>query len=523
MSVEAVTLRLACESAEMRARLDALSREIPFVIERTIDLSCESLDVEGCAVLLIEQRALTDGLAERTFSINHANGDMLSIVLVTAPRENVDAQLLAAGALDVVDDGPGLRAQLTRALAAARRIGAMQSERARLTSDLAHREVLSALGTLAAGVGHEINNPCGAILANATAAKSDLEALLARPRILRVDALDTFAADWLESLDDCIHAARRIHQVVKSLGALSRRSEVLTPELVDVNEEIKLVLRLIGKEAQSGAQFELTLAPDLPKIRLPMTALGQIVTNLTVNALQALNESRPQNARISIRTMFDAASVLLEISDNGNGIAPEILGKIFEPFFTTKAAGEGTGLGLSITRALVERSGGEILAANQPRGGACFRVVFPRSDSGAGAHNGVPAIVSPKGKLRVLIVDDDELSLRAIERSLRAEFDCTCVTSAADAIVRLRGDDSLDAVLSDVVMPGTSGVGLYDQLCASFPRLAARTVFISGGISSPALLDRLTRTGRPLVGKPVEPRELARVLRTLDSSEVPRA
>src|SRR5439155_575314 len=136
-----------------------------------------------------------------------------------------------------------------------------------------------ALGLLAAGVSHEVNNPCGAILANMTALREDLESILAMPRFQRLDALEGNAADWLEATGDCIQAARRIHAIVKTLNVFSRRSDSAEPTEIDVNEEIGTVLRLIGKEVKFQAKFEVQFTNDLPRIIGPPNIITQAMTN----------------------------------------------------------------------------------------------------------------------------------------------------------------------------------------------------------------------------------------------------
>jgi CheY-like chemotaxis protein/anti-sigma regulatory factor (Ser/Thr protein kinase) len=284
--------------------------------------------------------------------------------------------------------------------------------------------------------------------------------------------------------------------------------------VIDVNEDIRTVMRLIGKEVSFQAEFEVLLNPFLPRIMAAPNSITQIVTNLVVNALQAL-ETSTGTPKVSVRTDFDDEHVLLEVADNGPGIPAEMLTKVFDPFFTTKPTGKGTGLGLAITRQLVQKMKGEIFVDNQPGGGALFSVVIERGDAvyeiGATEQRIMPA----NGRLRVLLLDDDELILRSLTRSLSPHFECQAVAQARLALDMLSSDGDYDAVVSDVVMPEMNGLEFWTALEHTRPELALKTVFISGGITSEQLRVRVSDTGRPCLTKPVDMSELIRTIRRL--------
>jgi CheY-like chemotaxis protein len=206
---------------------------------------------------------------------------------------------------------------------------------------------------------------------------------------------------------------------------------------------------------------------------------------------------------------------MLEVVDNGPGIAAEHLEKIFDPFFTTKGVGEGTGLGLSITRSLVQKAGGEILVESAPGEGARFRLVFERPEASVTISSPPPSLPPATNRLRVMIIDDDELTLRSIERSLGSDFECIAVSEARRAIELLGRDSHVDAILTDVVMPVMNGFEFYGALAESNPRLAERVVFLSGGITSETLRKRIESTGRRFLGKPLDLQELVQTIRSL--------
>jgi signal transduction histidine kinase/CheY-like chemotaxis protein len=479
---------------------------------RALDQAEALTDLHTLHLLFLEQHGPIDEISPRIYSIAWANPDLMIAVVVREHRPEDDRTLLQTGAFDVLDPGPHMEARLVHTVAAARRVVALQEERSRLGAELAQRNKLSALGVLAAGVSHEINNPCAAILSNISVVRDQLEALLARPRFQRVNSLDAFASDWIEALGDCVNAANRIHNIVKTLNVFSRKSDSAASIPTDINEEIRTVMRLIAKEIRFHAEIEVDLSPDFPLILAPPNSVTQIVTNLVVNALQAM-EGASEPPRLSIATQFDDNQVMLQVADNGPGIPPEAINFIFDPFFTTKAIGKGTGLGLSITQELVRKLGGEIFAESTLGKGACFSVVIERTEMvRASARNNdyLPPITE---RLRVLLLDDDELILRSMHRSLSPHFECQTSVDARKALSLLESDGEFDAVVSDVVMPEMNGLEFWTHLGLSHPNLALRTVFISGGITSEALRVRVTDTGRPCLLKPVDMSELIRTIR----------
>jgi signal transduction histidine kinase/CheY-like chemotaxis protein len=510
-----LTARVAYERAATLERLRAAAPEAGLVIEGDVDATrdLDLTDLQGCELLILEQRDPAEALAPRLFSITSATPDVIVVVLVAAPRGGNDTVLLRAGAFDVLDDGPDLETNLAHVAAAARRVVSLQEERARLSSELSHQEKLSALGVLAAGVSHEINNPCAAILSNMHVVREQLEGLMARPRFHRAEALEQLSNEWLEAIGDTISAANRIESIVKTLNVFSRKSETLAPVITDINEEIRTVMRLIGKEVRFQADFSVNLNPLLPRMMSPPNSITQIITNLVVNALQALESSRSERPSVCIATDFDDDYLMLEVVDNGPGIPQDLLTRIFDPFFTTKPIGKGTGLGLSITQQLVEKLGGEIFAESYPGQGAKFRVVVQRTDTQQHAPGEMLQMPPATERLRVLLLDDDELILRSLQRSLSAHFECQVAAKARAALQLLDDDGDFDAVVSDVVMPEMNGLDFWVELGAHHPDLASRTVFISGGITSERLRVKVSDTGRPCLSKPLDMSELIKTIR----------
>jgi signal transduction histidine kinase/ActR/RegA family two-component response regulator len=495
-------------SQELRAHIEALAPSLglePRVVE-ALDPEVSS----GVHLLLLEELRSPADAAPRVLSISSAFPDALVVVLVPAPRRAYQA-LLAGGAFDVVERDE-LAEHLLHTVTAARRVFRAEIEQRRLRADVAHGDRLEAMGMLVAAIGHEINNPCSAILANATTMREQLEAVLARSPPLQQRAVEAAAADWLEMLGDSIGATLRVRDIIRTLGMFSRKADDAPPAPLALNDEIHAVLRLVGKELVFQVSVELDLAAGLPAIRARPASIMQIVTNLVVNALQA-TESRSEGRVLRVRTSAEEHRVMLEIADNGVGMTPDVIAQIFDPFFTTKGPGKGTGLGLFVTRELVAECGGEIFVDSEPGVGTTFRVFFPPA-AGLGER---PRSTQPPPcgqQLRLLVIDDDQAVLRATTRLLGREFDCTSASTVFEAN-QLLATQRFDVVLADVLMPDGNGVDLFEASTARDPSLARCFVFTSGGVVSKDLRDRLVATGRPVLEKPADRHELRRVLRAV--------
>ena len=232
------------------------------------------------------------------------------------------------------------------------------TEKRRLESILAQSEKLAALGQLAAGVAHEINNPLTAIIANAQLLQREL-------------APDD---EMQESVDLIARAGARATQVVRNLLDFARK-EQYPLSLIDVNETIQRSLALVQHELQ-GRSIRLVFTPDpaLPPIHASQDHLQGLWLNLVMNALDAIEHD---HGELHVSTHAAPGEIRAVIADNGKGIPPERLRRIFEPFYTTKAPGRGTGLGLSVCERVVKQHGGQILVESQVGVGTSFTVVLP--------------------------------------------------------------------------------------------------------------------------------------------------
>ncbi|WP_437735523.1 ATP-binding protein [Sorangium sp. So ce1335] len=273
---------------------------------------------------------------------------------------------------DVQDRGIVLRDGSGKAY---RMLGAVSdvTERRQLETRLLLADRMASLGTLAAGVAHEINNPLAYMVTNVDFARKELRA---RGAAARVDAL-------VSALDEAAEGGARVRHIVSGLKTFSRADDGALGR-VEVDRVIQLVLRMAQQQIRSKARLVLDLGP-VPPVHANEAQLGQVILNLLVNAAQALPDGNEAENEIRISTAAAPPDrVRIEVRDTGPGIAPELRSRIFDPFFTTKPIGEGTGLGLAICHGIVASFGGEIGVESEVGRGACFRVLLPawRADAG---------------------------------------------------------------------------------------------------------------------------------------------
>ena len=375
-------------------------------------------------------------------------------------------------------------------------IATTRDVRDRLRAEATER--LASLGTLAAGVAHEINNPLSYVLGNLSFVKESLSS----------GALAGLGEEERSALVEAIHGAERVRDVVRALRAYSRPGEG-PPDRIDVAEELRRALRLVANTIQHRARVVEEIG-DAPVVLARANELGQVFVNLLVNAGQAARADAPGGAEIVVRCGATAdGRAAVEIADNGVGIPMELQGRVFEPFFTTKAVGEGTGLGLSICHGIVTRLGGSIAFESEPGAGTRFTVLLPGAGD-APVPEASQEVAPPRG--HILVVDDDPAVTRALARLLGRSAQVSVETGPEQALARLVAEPPPDAILCDVMMPGLSGPGFHDRLRTIDPALARRVVFITGGAVTDAMAAAVAATGQPCVEKPPESEALARAI-----------
>jgi signal transduction histidine kinase len=372
-----------------------------------------------------------------------------------------------------------------------------------LRDRLAHTERLAAIGQLAAGVTHEINNPAAYVVANLTSMLDLVEELNTE----RFEADDKRKiGDLREMLRENLEGMARIRSIAGDLRTFARigSNEV---SMVDLNECVASACKIAKAEIRQRAHLVQELG-DLPRIPGSPGKLAQVMLNLLINAAQAIPEGNVEENRITVRSGTSGDELWLQVEDTGRGIPAEARDKIFDPFFTTKPRAQGTGLGLALCADIVGQHQGSIRATSLPGGGTCLEVRFPRDTALAPSAPppGLPSRIVPRqrhrAELRLLLIDDEPLVLRSLRRML-GDHQVDVAQGGHAALVRLAQDRSYDLILCDLMMPDMDGTVLYAELERSMPELLDRIVFCSGGAFTSRTQQFLERSTRPLVEKPL--------------------
>lgn len=388
-----------------------------------------------------------------------------------------------------------------------------------LRDRLAHAERLAAIGQLAAGVTHEINNPAAYVLANLTTMQDTVRGLLANGELADGEAT-TQLNELTAMIEENIDGMTRISSITRDLRTFARIDSAEV-SLVCLNECVKVACRLAFNEIRHRAHLVQELG-DLPSIPASQGKLAQVVTNLLVNAAQAIPEGSRTQQRITVRTGTRPDGVWLRVEDTGRGIPESVRARMFDPFFTTKTRGQGTGLGLALCADIVRQHNGEMRAENGEHGGASVEVLLPYDTRLELRRSRPPArnsMVQRTGatRRRVLIIDDEPLVLRSLKRMLSAH-DVVTAASGREALEGLAKDANFDAVFCDLMMPEMDGAAVLAALEAEFPELAEQVVFCSGGAFTRRTKDIVESLRRPLVQKPLTRASFEEALMDLPAS-----
>ncbi|BDG10868.1 hypothetical protein AMPC_39810 [Anaeromyxobacter paludicola] len=427
----------------------------------------------------------------------------------------------------------------------------LQAESALRESELRAEQAsrLASLGTLAAGVAHEINNPLTFVSANLEYLGEQLAECGERRCVT--------GPELMAVLREAQQGASRVADIVRDLKMVSREVESRRG-VVDLHDEVRDALRLTANEVRHRARLSVELGP-VPPVEAPARQLGQVLVNLLVNASQAIPEGEASRhwIRVTTRTAADGRAEV-EVADSGAGIPEALRARIFEPFFTTKPQGVGTGLGLSICSGIVGGLGGEIAFESEEGKGSVFRVLLPPCDgpghseaatapapgspaappaafapASSSAPAGSSAPSAPKAapatgaearpaaarRGRVLVVDDEPLIGRSVRRML-AGHDVEVLTDGREALVRLLAGERFDLVLCDLMMPELTGMALEEKLRELVPEACAAMVYMTGGAFTPAARDFLAG-GRCYLEKPFQSAELLGLLEQRLASPAP--
>jgi len=390
-----------------------------------------------------------------------------------------------------------------------REIGRLQSEK------------MASIGMLAAGVAHEINNPAAFVLANIEALTGHMRLIEDKLRALPDPdqaraGLSNLLFEASAILQESKEGMARIQRIVRDLGSFSHADEDVNVP-ISVNTAVESALTMLRNELKYRARVEQDLRASRP-VLASAPRLGQVFLNLISNAVQALEEANVKRNLVRVRSFDDREYVVVEVSDNGPGIAPEAAPRIFESFFTTKPRGMGTGLGLPISLGIVRSLGGEIIVDNRPGEGATFRVRIPATVAAPASRTPVPDTTPSRfARRRILAVDDEALLLKAYRRMLCDAHELTTALGGPEALKVLENDSRFDVVLCDLQMPEMSGMELHAAVMERNPALANRFVFVTGGAFSGDARRFLEEAVPAVIQKPFNVDDLLRLVDTIGS------
>jgi signal transduction histidine kinase len=474
-----------------RDLMDALERKPWDVI--VSDFSMPNFSAPQ-AFALVKQRGL-----DIPFMI--VSGTVGEEVAVEAMKSGVNDYLIKGALARLV---PAVEREIRDA--AARRERKKAEERAALLDEMLRQsQKMEAVGRLAAGVAHDFNNLLAVIVSYAD--------MLAHtePTKSRVD-----------DLHEIHDAAMRAAELTSQLLAFSRR-QVLTPRILDLNEVIVSIDRMLQRVI--GADVSLTTIPfeNLGRVRADQGSIEQVIMNLVINARDAM----PHGGRLTIETanvdlddvyasdhpgVTPGPHVMLAVTDTGTGIPRDMQARIFEPFFTTKERGQGTGLGLSTVLGIVEQSGGSIFVYSEIGKGTTFKVYLPRTDEPIAEVRSSRLPTQLAGTETVLVVEDDPSVRRAVVRVLETFQYRVLEAETPDAAVELcRSTDPLHVLITDVVMPQSSGRDLAERAVMIRPGL--RVLYLSGYTDNTIVQHGALAPGIHFLQKPFTPDALGRKVR----------
>ena len=393
------------------------------------------------------------------------------------------------------------------------------TERRRMENQLIFAGRMAAVGTLAAGVAHEINNPLAYIVANIDFVRHQIATFASRVGRAGGMAAGGDVGPALdeagEALAEARQGAERVRNIVRDLRVFARGDEEQSGP-VALRRVLDSSINIAWNEIRHRARLVKDYG-DTPMVEANESRLGQVFLNLLLNAAHAIPEGETERNEIRVSTRTDGRGhAVVEIRDTGGGIPAAIREKIFDPFFTTKSAGEGTGLGLWICSGILSALGGEIGVDSEMGKGSSFRVTLPpvAIETPATAAARAPVDVEAPGG-RLLIVDDEPMILGALRRSFSSDYHVTCVGDGRRALERIRAGERYDVILCDLMMPEMTGMDLYAELSKIAPDQAERVVFVTGGAFTPRAREFLERIPNARVEKPIDFQNLKLLLRNL--------
>jgi PAS domain S-box-containing protein len=387
------------------------------------------------------------------------------------------------------------------------------TEHRRLQAQLLLADRMASVGTLAAGVAHEINNPLAYVLANVAYALEEM----------RESRDAELFSDAIAALEEARDGAGRMREIVRDLKTFSR-SDDETRGLIEVDRVLQSAVNMVRNEIKHRARLSAVFGPT-PRVEGNDSRLAQVFVNLLVNASQAIPEGDANSNQIAVSTRTGPdGRAIIEIRDSGAGIPKVILGRIFDPFFTTKPVGEGTGLGLAICHNIVSAMGGQIEVESEIGKGSLFRILLPsaRCVPSEAVHAEAPDTAAGERR-RILVVDDEPMVCRSVSRILSGAHEVVISSGAREALGRLGAGEHFDLILCDLMMPEMTGMDLYERLRSDWPDAATRIAFLTGGAFTSVARTFLEKVSRPCIEKPFEPQALRKVVTEMLGPSQPAA
>jgi len=383
-----------------------------------------------------------------------------------------------------------------------RQTSAREIERQR--DALRQSEKLSAMGSLLAGVAHELNNPLAIVMGRASLLEEKCSEQAELP-----------AAQLRNDAQLIREAAERCGRIVRTFLNMAR-SQPSERASVPLNDMVRAAVDMLQYGYRThGIELDIQLGEALPPVIADSDQIGQIVLNLLVNAQQAL-AGRSGMRRVTVQTGVEPRRetreprVWLRVVDNGPGVTEALRSRIFEPYFTTKPEGHGTGIGLAVSRSMARDHGGDlVLEPDRGDGGASFRLSLPISGvAEAESMPGVLPVLGASLTARVLVVDD-EIELSSLMRDMleAAGYDVATAESGMVAL-ELLATARFDAIVSDLRMPDMDGAALWRAVAKSHPSLARNMLFVTGDTLSPDAREFLRSTRCPALDKPFSKSDL---------------
>lgn len=516
-----------------------MSESTPLILVPTVELHAE----------LTELAASLSWAAYRGVSFELAVGE--PFVVVAGFRERVGGVpigyvgLTEPDVLQALDGGADEAAVLTvEATALAAFVDRLEvrarlrAETARHHHSLANAEKLTALGTLVAGIGHEINNPLSAVTLSLEAMRLHVLPLLeaaweigrrvdrgespssseeVRRLLRKVTQLEREALDMRSTFDEMAEATRSIAEIVRDLRVFARSEQDEPAEVVEVSELVDQAVRLVGREVMSHGLIERDCPSTLPRLVLPRNRVMQVLTNVLINAAHAIREIQRPSHRVRIHARADEDFVAISVSDTGPGIPLESLERIFDPFFSTKRQEIGTGLGLAISRSILRRLGGDLAVESIHGDGATFIALLPLPTKEelrvALNRTGSLRISAPRRRgSSVLLVDEDERVLRSYARVLHGDHRILFAHDGVEAIELLESGSAPDVIVAELGSASDAGLAIHRWLFEHQPVMTRRLVIALSSSADARHEAFLGAHEGPLLHKPVGGDDLVRAI-----------